>query len=540
VFRDINGVRPETLQIFDNTNREVDLYDAEQLPAQHRQLHAATHPEDFESASADIGRRLELFRFPFTLQLGAQQRTQTRDIRRRNENWTYNGINGDRSVTPFVSPVYRDQYHYYGFRNVPHLSPILVYRAFQANPSLFTKTAAQLVTEETFRINNSQLFEEAVTSWYGQTEFNLLRSRLRVLTGVRYEKTETEGLGALVNPSAVWARNADGSFVRNAAGQRVRRPEAGAANSMEQLRLTHTERGFRAERTYDGYLPEPAPQLQHLRPASSSGPPMRRPTAGPTSTASSRRPSTRPISTKISSAIPPSSRATSPSPTPACARGRRTTTISPSNTTRRTAASSAPGFPKEIKDFFANRAHRDARRHRDARPRSALRRLAREHHPQRRRCGAVTGVEFNVKHSLANSAPWGRHFSVFVNGTKLELEGPSRPPSTRSPREPQLGLQLQPASRHVHGQVELPRQTAPRLAARPRARRLRVGRSPADARLELRIPGEAVVDFLAASERLQRARKVTMRYGSETPDYAKRYLTGAFGVGLTMGLKGTF
>jgi outer membrane receptor protein involved in Fe transport len=76
-----------------------------------------------------------------------------------------------------------------------------------------------------------------------------------VLTGVRHEKTETEGLGPLVNPSAVWQRNPDGTYVRNAAGQRIRRPEAGATNSMDQLRLTHTERGYRADRSYDGYYP---------------------------------------------------------------------------------------------------------------------------------------------------------------------------------------------------------------------------------------------------------------------------------------------
>ena len=35
-------------------------------------------------------------------------------------------------------------------------------------------------------------------------------------------------------------------------------------------------------------------------------------------------------------------------------------------------------------------------------------------------------------------------------------------------------------------------------------------------------------------------RTITMRYGPATPDYAKIYLTGANGVGITMGVKGTF
>ena len=45
--------------------------------------------------------------------------------------------------------------------------------------------------------------------------------------------------------------------------------------------------------------------------------------------------------------------------------------------------------------------------------------------------------------------------------------------------------------------------------------------------------------YLSASD-VFNAAKVTQRYGSETPDYAKRYLTDHKGVSLSLGLKGTF
>lgn len=35
----------------------------------------------------------------------------------------------------------------------------------------------------------------------------------------------------------------------------------------------------------------------------------------------------------------------------------------------------------------------------------------------------VRGAEFNVRHSLRPLGAWGRHFQVFANATKLELEG---------------------------------------------------------------------------------------------------------------------
>ena len=69
------------------------------------------------------------------------------------------------------------------------------------------------------------------------------------------KKTTDAGLGALVEPSPVFLRNADGSFTPNAAGARIRRPEAGAAGSLQELRLTTRERAARTDRTYHGYYP---------------------------------------------------------------------------------------------------------------------------------------------------------------------------------------------------------------------------------------------------------------------------------------------
>ena len=48
------------------------------------------------------------------------------------------------------------------------------------------------------------------------------------------------------------------------------------------------------------------------------------------------------------------------------------------------------------------------------------------------------------------------------------------------------------------------------------------------------------LQFYVAAQNVFNARAITMRYGSVTPAYAKYYLTGANGVGITMGIKGTF
>lgn len=97
-----------------------------------------------------------------------------------------------------------------------------------------------------------------MSSLYVQAEAGLFQNRLRVLTGVRYEKTDTKGQGVLYDPAAVWLRNANSRLCahrRRGAGARIRRPEAGAVGSMPELLLTREERGMRAGRTYDGYFP---------------------------------------------------------------------------------------------------------------------------------------------------------------------------------------------------------------------------------------------------------------------------------------------
>jgi TonB-dependent receptor len=196
--------------------------------------------------------------------VGWAGRAQTRDLQNFTRNYTYNGVNGDLSATKFRAVVYGNikeplitgiERNPPPGKGVPYSSPHLAFQAYQKDASLFSTTPAQAVSMESGRRSNSLYFDEGVDALYVQGEVRLFRNRLNLLGGVRYERTTNLGLGLLNDPNAVWARNPDGSFVRNAAGQRIRRPEAGATGSLEQLNLTHVERGYRANRSYDGYYP---------------------------------------------------------------------------------------------------------------------------------------------------------------------------------------------------------------------------------------------------------------------------------------------
>jgi len=541
-FRDVNQVRPESLRIFDNTNREVDLYDINNYQLTTVNSTPRRTREDFAGGSLDVGRTLGFLPFPASVQIGAQERTQTRDIRRRNENWTYNGINGDRSPAPYVSPVYFGQYHYYGFRNLPHVSPILAYRAYQANPALFTKTAAQLVTEETFRINNSQLFEEGVTAAYAQTEFSLFHSRLKVLTGVRYEKTETEGRGALVDTGAVWARNADGTFVRNAAGQRVRRVEAGASGSMEQLRLTHQERKYQADRGYDGYYP--SLHVTYQLAENLIGRAAWAQTYG--------RPNLNNLipTAQVDEADLDAAQLGDPS----VVKGNITVTntglrpwsadnydLALEYYTQGGGLVGAGAFLKEIRQFFADTVRiataADVEEF-GLDPRYLGWRVSTQVNGGAAR---VYGFEFNVRQSLAELGHWGRGASVFVNGTKLHLEGASTAAfNAFTPESLNWGFSYtrRPATFMAKWNYRGKRRLGAQPALGADAFEYDDRRLTLDLNLEVELKRR--LQLYVAAQNVFNARAVTLRYGSATPAYGKVYLTGANGVGLTFGVKGSF
>ncbi len=542
VFRDIAPVRPGTIQVLDNTNAPVDYTD----PAAYQLTTANSTPrrtdDRFESGSADVRRTLGFLSFPAAVQVGGLQRNHTRDIRRVNQNWTYNGIAGDRSPVPFLSKVHTNEYHYYGFRGFPLISPKLAWEAYQANPALFSKTAAQLVTEETFRRVNSEFFDETVDAYYGQAEFSLFRYRLKVLTGVRYEKTTTEGQGPLIDSAAVWQRAPDGSFLRNAAGQRLRRPEAGAANSMEQLNLTHTERGYRADRAYDGFYPS-----LHLNYDLTDKLVLRG--------AYARTYGKPNLNDVIPTAtVDEADLDADEIGDPSVLQGNinvRNTGLKPWTAdnydlsleyyTRGGGIFSAGVFMKDIQKFFGTAVRIATLADTEELgldPRYVGWRVTSKFNSGDAR---VVGAEFNVRHSLRELGAWGRYVSVFVNGTKLNLQGDRETDfSAFTPESLNWGFSItkKPVMFMAKWNYRGKRQLGALPALGPDAYAYDDRRLTLDLNAEVQL--RKSLFFYAAAQNVFNTPSLELRYGSATPDYAKAQRYGYNGVGITMGLKGTF
>ena len=543
---DINELRPWNLQVFDNSNRPVDPNNLDNYRLNTAQSTPRPIRDSLTNGKVDVRRSLGFLPFPAAVQVGALARVKVRDVRRESINWTYAGPDGNIATpdtpTPYRMTNYVNRPEYFGFHSLPFVSLWKAWEAYEADPSLWTKTPAQLVTEEQFRIVNSERLEEGVTAYYAQTELGLFRNRLKVLTGVRYEKTTTEGEGVSYDPTAVFVRNPDGSFAHNAAGARIRRPEAGTAGSMEELLLTRQDRGFLAERSYHGYYPS-VHLTYHLKENFLLRGAYAKTYGRPDFT--NLIPNATVDETDFEDNVP------DPDQIPGRINVRNTglkpwsadnVDISIEYYTAQGGLFSAGVFRKEIKDFFGSvvkEATAEDLRLLGLDPRYINWRLTTTYNlPDAAR---VTGMEFNVRHSLRALGGWGRYFQAFANGTKLDLDGSKDADFDNFvPESANWGINFSRkpfavmAKWNYRGQQR--RNDIPALGVD--AYEYVKGRVTLDLNIDFQIRPDLFLYF--NGQNILNVPEILLRYGSQTPAYARRYQEMTHGVQLTLGVKGTF
>jgi len=247
------GRIPTRYSATNRANQPVDLYDGANYSITSGNTNQVDWNTQKYNARADVGRDFAAV-LPFTLKLGAAMDTMKRDQRRYPRVWNFRP-NGATDITSrlagrfdvFDEAFISDSPTLYGQR-VRWISGQKLYDLFQAQPTWFVE---DLATSHQNYVNNSREFTETVSAAYLRGDIRLLENRLWIVAGVRYERTDTKGSGPLNDINAQYQRNADGSFVRNAAGQRVFL--TGDALALRQLRFQ--ERGAYSKRDYDGFYP---------------------------------------------------------------------------------------------------------------------------------------------------------------------------------------------------------------------------------------------------------------------------------------------
>jgi TonB-dependent receptor len=256
---DISYPKPGTFTVTNAAGAVVDYKNMDN----YRLADTRSGPQDGKGlvpeAYVNVLRHLDGAGFPLALKTGFDVRRETRDNRRTNDIWTFVGPDhvantADDTISSLglLDTNYLNQNNYWGWKNIQWPSAYKAFEMYKQHPDYF---ARQDVNSETNRITGSEWLRETVSAAYLQIEAKFLQNRLRFVTGARYEKTQDRGTGPYFDPNAIYQRTAAGAFVRDAAGNRVRKVEAGAVGSLQELALLRQERGAKASRTYDGLYP---------------------------------------------------------------------------------------------------------------------------------------------------------------------------------------------------------------------------------------------------------------------------------------------
>lgn len=537
-----DGDSTTVTQAFDNAGRPINLNDIGNYRVTTATISTRDITDDMTFGDLNIRRRLGFLPFPAALQVGGLHRVQKRDSRIPSLAYTYNGANGNLSARPYQYQVYVNQDSGFGARNISFINVGRASRAFKADPGLFAQTPAQQVLGRTSQINTSEYIQEKVSACYAQAEMQLFSNRLKILTGVRYETTTGDGEGPLFDPGAAFVRNANGAFARNAAGQRIRKLEAGAVNSLEELALSRKERGNHARGAYDGYYPSlhlTYTLTDNFQARAAYAKTYGRPNFNeiiPNVVINERDLDENQLSDP--SVIPGFITLRNPQLKPWSADNYD---VSLEYYTNEGGVFTAGVFLKEIKNFFANNVRRATAGEAEQfglDPRYAGFELTTKINAGNAR---VSGAEVNLRHSLAPLGPWGRSFSVFFNATKLRLEGDRQADFSGfidDSRSWGVTFMRNPLTLMAKWNWRGEQKNAAFPSLGPDAYNYLGARTHLDLNLDYQFGKR--LSFFVNGRNVLDARNVTLRYGAQTPDYAKVLTSAEYGVQLGMGIKGTF
>lgn len=249
-------VRPEKITLTDATGAAVDPFAIKNYRLESGLSNQYDSRDVIRSAYVNTSRELG-WSMPVTVKAGVDFRSQARDMRRPSKSFTYIGADGvantaDDNAAQWFDPVFSQRFLPAGFPQMQWMDLAAIGKTYREHPNYFTYTEAQAVTYHRGVVNTSQAITESITAPYLRLDGKLFGDRLTMTGGVRYERTDDDGVGGLIDPSRIYQRNASGQIVRNAAGQPV---TIATLASLAGTQLAYIERGAHTKEHYGDFFP---------------------------------------------------------------------------------------------------------------------------------------------------------------------------------------------------------------------------------------------------------------------------------------------
>jgi iron complex outermembrane receptor protein len=244
-------IAADSFTIRDRQGNPVDPYDGRGYTINTASTFDSGNIVDKSQLRLDLRRDFKLA-LPFSIQTGAAmtQEMQKRWNLQQAFNFRPTGTAADRLVGNYdlINTSYSAVAPAVTGGQVQWIDLGKLYDLYRAHPEYFVLNEA--LAHQT-RVNNSKKVEERISALYFRADTRLLRNRLWLVGGVRYERTDDEGWGPSVDPTAQYVKNADGTLARNGAGQFIPL----TTNAADVAWLVYVERGTHQETKYDGFFP---------------------------------------------------------------------------------------------------------------------------------------------------------------------------------------------------------------------------------------------------------------------------------------------
>lgn len=532
-FADVGRVRPGVIHTR-NAAGPVDWSQVSSYQIATVESLPTTSFDELSSAKLDVRRDLGLAGRPAALQVGGAVRRQLRDRIAERFLYTYVGPDGRASTADdgaggITDTIYTGRDPEFGWpADIQWPSMARLGAVFREHPEYFT---LNLVNNHQERASDSERIQETISAAYVQGEVTLLGDRLRLIGGLRFERTEGRGIGLKRDRDAIYQRDAAGNFIRGANGQ----PILLTTDTLAQSQLQYIERGARSTSNYDGYYPS-ANAVVTLRPNLLLRLGYSRTIGRPE------------FSNIIANVDIDEHQAASPGQ-PGGAITMRNPNLRPWASDNFDASLeyyfepsgvlSVSAFRKEIEDSFgtftyvlddALLAQFDLER--DFRGWELTTRF---------NAGAarVAGFEGAYQQKLTFLPAWARGLSAFASGTVLDLDGTRTDFSGFIEKSASWGLSY--SRGRVGARINWNwrgRQFINRQTFAPDAVAFTVPRLTADANLEFRLDRRFAL--FASARNLTKEPLDREKESAQSPDYARLYQRNLYSVKFSVGVKGTF
>lgn len=254
-FDEVGGDHPGRITVTDSAGRPADIYNLnnyrlETVSGQNYNSEAIVRSVT-TNAKRDLGLSI-----PLTLKAGFDFRSEHRDITRPNYTRNFMGRDGllrtdDDNAAQWYDPSYSQRDLLVGPR-MQWYDLDKIGGEFRANPGYFPMTETQMVNAYRSGITTSQSITETILAPYLRFDAKLMNGRLQLMGGMRYEHTNDKGQGPLIDPLAIYRRNAAGQIERDAQGNRI---VIAPISTVAGSQLAYKERQAQVEKSYDGYFP---------------------------------------------------------------------------------------------------------------------------------------------------------------------------------------------------------------------------------------------------------------------------------------------